>query len=44
MYITVSTISKYLVFWTCTYIHEHQIWGDYKAHVIDYDYDYLKIS
>ena len=21
-----------------------QIWGDYKAHVIDYDYDYLNIS
>ena len=20
------------------------IWGDYKAHVIDYDYDYLNIS
>ena len=24
--------------------HSDQIWGDYKAHVIDYDYDYLNIS
>ena len=21
-----------------------QTWGDYKVHVIDYDYDYLRIS
>ena len=26
------------------YIIYIYIWGDYKAHVIDYDYDYLEIS
>ena len=27
-----------------SHTHKHQTWGDYKVHVIDYDYDYLRIS
>ena len=30
--------------YSATRLYNDQTWGDYKVHVIDYDYDYLRIS